>query len=132
MKFFLAVPMVLALLASSAAQAEEVKESDVIKFSVSAELAKNAPASCSDGEVFIARAAVHSSSSRFVCGYGHEERARQLAEESALSRCFTEGYEQCRVQMSFIEQTGYLGYVDGFDGPLGYGCLAKAIVRSVY
>lgn len=88
--------------------------------------------SCNDVETFTSKAAVHSSSSSFSCGYSDKERAKRLAEDSALSRCLRRGFSDCYVQMSYISKTGYLGYEEGFDDILGYGCLAEAIVRGQY
>lgn len=82
------------------------------------------------GSTFVSKSAVYSSSASFRCSFSDEQEAKRLAEDSATFKCLEKEFESCVVKQSVIIQTGYLGYQEDFEKNLGYGCIARALVRG--
>lgn len=81
-------------------------------------------------KAYVAYAAVHSNSYGFQCDYLDERQAMRLAADTATFNCYEAGFDTCELKQVAIIQTGYLGYNKDFDKVLGYGCLAKALIRG--
>lgn len=79
---------------------------------------------------FVSKAARYSSSSYYTCSFSDELEVRQMAEESATFKCLEAGFDNCVVRQSTIIEDGYLGYQPDFGKNLGYGCIARALVRG--
>ncbi len=64
----------------------------------------------------------------FRCNGFNQDRAKQIAADSAKSLCFRAGHRRCEVMSNVLTGNGYIGYLNGIY--YGYGCTASAVVHG--